>query len=190
MNKKYELVLDSAIEVFGKKLFQIRALASFGIVSEGDLGGYIEKEDNLSDCGDAWVFGNAQVFGDAQVSGNAQVFGDAQVSGNAQVFGDAQVSGNARVYGDAQVYGNARVSGDAWDKSPAYINATKFSITMCKKGYLQIGCQCHSIKKWLSHGEKIGKRYGFSDEEIAEYRVWVEAIAKIYPDALDAPEDE
>ena len=117
--KKFELTAEFVTNVFGKKLFRIKALVAFGNVEKGELGGFIEKEDNLSHDGDAWVFGNAQVYGNARVSGDARVYGNARVSGNAQVYGDAwvsgdaQVYGNARVFGNAQVYGNARVSGDA-----------------------------------------------------------------------------
>ena len=116
--KKYELTAEF-IEKWGKKLFRIKALISFGSVEAGELGGYIEKEDNLAHDGNAWVSGNAEVYGDARVYGNAEVYGDARVSGdarvygNAEVYGDAWVSGNAEVYGDAEVYGNARVCGDA-----------------------------------------------------------------------------
>ena len=71
MNKKFELLLDDTITIFGIKLFRIKALISFGNVEEGELGGYIEKEDNLSVSGNAWVYGNAWVSGDAEVYGNA-----------------------------------------------------------------------------------------------------------------------
>ena len=73
--KKFELTTNSKMHL-GKKLFQIRALISFGNVEEGDLGGFIEKEDNLSQSGDAWVYGNAEVSGNARVSGNAEVSGN------------------------------------------------------------------------------------------------------------------
>ena len=111
--KKFELTAEFVTNVFGKKLFRIKALVAFGNVEKGELGGFIEKEDNLSHDGDAWVYGNAQVSGDARVYGNAQVFGNARVYGNAQVSGNARVYGNAWVYGDAWVYGNAQVSDDA-----------------------------------------------------------------------------
>ena len=42
-------------------LYQIRALKDFGNVKVGDLGGWIEKEANLSQQGNAWVSGNALV---------------------------------------------------------------------------------------------------------------------------------
>ena len=116
--KKYELTAEF-IEKWGKKLFRIKALISFGSVEAGELGGYVEKEDNLAQDGDAWVYGDARVYGDAWVCGNARVYGnarvcgDAEVYGNAEVCGDAWVCGNARVYGDAEVCGDARVYGNA-----------------------------------------------------------------------------
>ena len=117
--KKFKLTSEFIVDISGVKLFRIKALIEFGNVKAGDLGGYIEKEENLSHMGNAWVSGNAQVSGDARVSGNARVSGDAQVFGDARVFGNARVSGDARVFGnaqvsgDARVFGNARVSGDA-----------------------------------------------------------------------------
>src|SRR3990167_6793001 len=84
---KYELTKKSIINNRGKKLFQIKAITSFGSVIKGELGGYIELEKNLAQVsGDAWVFGNAWVFGDAWVSGNAQVFGNARVFGDIKLF--------------------------------------------------------------------------------------------------------
>ena len=72
--KKFELTNDTKI-VFGKKLFRIKALVSFGNVKAGELGGYVEKEENLSHDGNAWVYGNARVCGNARVYDNARVYG-------------------------------------------------------------------------------------------------------------------
>ena len=52
----------------GGKLFRIKAKINFGAVEAGELGGYIEKEDNLSENGNAWVSGDAMVYGDAIVT--------------------------------------------------------------------------------------------------------------------------
>lgn len=123
--KKYELTEECKSLNNGTKLFRIRALRDFSNVKAGDLGGWIEKEGNLSHEGDAWVYdyaivcGKARVFGDARVSGYAEVFGDAVICGNALISGDAVICGNARVSGDAWVsedacvYGNSEVSGNA-----------------------------------------------------------------------------
>ena len=64
--KKYEMLPESG-------LYRIRALIDIPRhgVKVGDLGGLIEKEENLSHDGDCWVYDDARVFGDARVSGNA-----------------------------------------------------------------------------------------------------------------------
>ena len=103
--KKYKLTGDCKV-FMGRKLFRIRALISFGDVDAGDVGGYIENEKNLSQYGDAWVYGNAKVYGDALVCGNAKVYGDAKVFGNAEVCGNAKVFGNAD-YATVHGFGSA-----------------------------------------------------------------------------------
>lgn len=58
--KKF-ILTDVSKEVFGVKLFQIKALISFGSVSKNELGGWVEKEENISQTGNAWVYGDAWV---------------------------------------------------------------------------------------------------------------------------------
>ena len=111
--KKFELTTESITNALGKKLFRIKALVEFGDVKAGELGGYVEKEGNVSQDGNAWVYEDAAVYGDAKVYEDAQVYGYAQVYGDARVYGYAQVYGDARVYGDAAFSGDARVSGNA-----------------------------------------------------------------------------
>jgi len=125
MTNKYKLTSKTKTE-YGITLYRIEALKDFGGIKKGDKGGWIEKEENLSQVsGNAWVYGDTQVSGDAQVSEDAWVYGNAQVYGNARVYGNAQVSGNARVFGDTQVFGNARVSEDArvYGNAQVYGNA-------------------------------------------------------------------
>lgn len=49
-------------------------MISFGEVGAGELGGWIEKEENLDASGNARVCGNARVYGDARVDGDARVY--------------------------------------------------------------------------------------------------------------------
>lgn len=63
--KKFELTTETKINICGKKLFRIKALISFGLIIAGEKGGWIEKEENLSQSGNAWVFGNAEVYDNA-----------------------------------------------------------------------------------------------------------------------------
>lgn len=70
--KKFELTTEQKINWFGHTLYRIKACISFtttnGLeVNEGDLGGWVEKESNLSHIGKAWVWGNAEVCGNANL---------------------------------------------------------------------------------------------------------------------------
>jgi hypothetical protein len=105
MIKKYELLKSDTIIQQGKTLHHIRYLIDIPRhnIKVGDLGGFLESENNLSHDGDAAVFDSAWVYGNAMISGYARVSGYAWVYGNAKVFGNAKVSGNVVVYGNAKV---------------------------------------------------------------------------------------
>lgn len=118
-DKKYELVKeDKKTFTDGGAIYRIRALKDFGDVKTGDLGGYIEKEDNLSQEGNCWVYDNARAFDNAKVYENAKIYGEAQVCDNVKIFGNAEIFENGLVRGvtevsdNAQIYGNALVRND------------------------------------------------------------------------------
>ena len=157
--KKFELTTEFITNAFGKKLFRIKALVEFGDVKAGELGGYVEKEENVSQDGNAWVSGDARVYGNAWVHGNAKVYDDAWACGNAWVRGNARVYGDARVSGNAWVSGNARVSGNAWvygDADYALVQGfgTEFRCTTFYRGKnkkIMVNCGCF-------HGDLEGFR--------------------------------
>ena len=123
--KKYKLVKNNVSYFAGTKLYQIKALKDFGNVKKGELGGWIESENNLSHDGDCWIHGNALVCGNAYVSCDVQVYDRACIYDNAHVsekaivcssvriYGNSHVSGNAYISGCSQVYGQSLVYGDA-----------------------------------------------------------------------------
>lgn len=168
MSKKYELTSETIETDEGITLYRIKALKDFGNVNKGDLGGFIESEDNLSQEGRTWVYDNARVYENAQVSGNAcvyenahvydnaRVFGNAVVFGNALVYENAQVSGDVQLYGNAQLCGNAQVSGDACIYGNAKVTSvddystisnfgTQYRTTTffrCEDGEIRVSCGC------------------------------------------------
>ncbi len=107
MSRKYEL-LDESIEVDGFTLHRIRALRDIpGVAKEGELGGFVQDERNLSHEGRCWISEQARVMG------NAQVLHSAHVRGNVVVTGDAEVAGSAFIDQDATIKDRAYVGGRA-----------------------------------------------------------------------------
>lgn len=167
--KKYELT-DETIVYLGHTLHRIRALISFNDVQAGDLGGWIETEDNLDQDRSAWVYGDARVYGDAQVCGDARVYGNASVCGNAEVYG------NARVCGDAQVCGN-----DTWMTfGPAGSRNDFTTFFACADGGIGVKCGCFhgnlddfAAKVQATHGDNDHAKVYNAAIEAAKMRICV-----------------
>ena len=88
--KKFEFTGETKILFNGTILHRVKALVEiklgYFIVKAGDLGGWIEKEENLSQVDNAWVCDNAWVWGNAEVCGNAWVCGDSYVRKSEHCF--------------------------------------------------------------------------------------------------------
>ena len=103
MANKYKLDESDTIKAGGKTLYRIVALKSFSDVKEGDTGGYIESEENLSQEGDCWVYHDSMVYEHATVTDNAVITNDAIVYDNAKVADYGAVAGNVKLHGNCQV---------------------------------------------------------------------------------------
>lgn len=112
-SKKYEILLDTKTYFKGRVLYRIRALKDFADVKAGDLGGYIQRERNLSQEGNCWVYDDAKVHNGAQVYDNAKVYGSAIVCGFAEIYDNAEVGDNAKVFGYAGVCAESKIGGNA-----------------------------------------------------------------------------
>ena len=168
--KKFELTSETRVHL-GTTLYRIKALISFRNVSAGDLGGFVEKEENLDQSGDAWVYGDAMVYGNARVSGDAWVCGDAWVSG------DAWVCGNARVYGNAWV---DKIGSVFWISAIGSRNDTS-TFFKCNDGKIRVSCGCFfgdleefSAKVKETHGENEYGRVYMLAIEMAKARISLE----------------
>lgn len=109
--KKYEIT-NKFIEFEGKTLYRIKALHDFNDVKTGDLGGFVESEDNLSHHGDCWIYGNTKVLDDAYVDGNARVLGNAVVRHSSRITENAVICKNAYI-SNSYIHGVAVITDDA-----------------------------------------------------------------------------
>ena len=175
---KYKLTEETK-EFLGRKLHRIVCVTAFASVSVGDIGGWVESESNLSQEGNAWVYGdalvcgNAKVYGNAKVFGNAEVYGNAKVCDNAEVFGDAKVCDNAKVFGDAKVYGNADfiVLKNSWS------SGRYFTYTASNKMW-KVGCFYGSGKKLIEKAYEDSELSGKCYEATVKYVEEIERLKK------------
>ena len=184
--KKYKLLGTDTKIFLGRTLFRIQALASFSDVQQGDLGGYIEREENLAHEGNAWVYDDAYVYDNARVCDNARIYGDAQVCDNAHICDNAQIydaaciSGNAYICKNAQIYNDAWVFGSAWVSDDAWISND--ADVLCISG---IGSAYPYITVYTTRNRKIFVKCGPLSGTLSEFE---EKVKKIYGDSKQARE--
>lgn len=122
--RKYEFTGETKV-FLNKTLHRIRAVVDFGTVHAGDVGGWIEKEENLNHCGDAWVYGGK------------------------------------------------------WDKSPCFIQGTKWSINISSPNTVRCGCQDHTWQKWHDSYAAISRLHN-ADDVLEEYIRYFNLLCDMY----------
>ena len=158
MDKKYELI-ESNI----KGLYRVKALKDFGHVKKGDIGGYVQSEDNLSHEGYCWVHGNAIIYDNARIYGNAQISDCAVIDGNVRIYGDSEIwdyaiiRDNALIYGDSVISGNAFIDGDAEIKTGRHIGYIEEKF----KNVLYIQCKASLITVYTDINNIIKCNIGY-----------------------------
>ena len=145
IKKHFKLTAETKIYI-GITLFRVELISNCKWGKKGDLGGWVEKEENIS--GNAWVSDDARVSGNARISGYAQVSDDARISGYARVSGDAWISGYAQVYDNAWVYDNARVYGNARASSKVFTSNFIYNLTLTDN-HIQFGCVQKTVQEWI-----------------------------------------
>ena len=115
--RKYELLLNDFIYPYGEedgpKLYRIKALRNIADdVKKGDLGGYIESVNNLSNDDESWVYDNACVSGDSLIKDFAKVKDNAFVFGSSIIKDRAVVKDYVSIGGYVTVGGNVIVKRD------------------------------------------------------------------------------
>lgn len=117
MLKKYEMTA-AAMLCSGYVLHRICAAKDFTtvdgrVIRQGDIGGWIQTETNLSQDDNCWIADNACVYGQASVKEDALVCQNAKVYNFAAIRENAIVCGKSRVYDNAVICGCAKVGDNA-----------------------------------------------------------------------------
>lgn len=83
-NKKYDFIRE-IYQQGSYLLHRIIAVCNFRQCQKGNLGGWIEKEVNLSHNGNGWVY-DGKVYGNAVTKNNGRICGDAKVYDDSKFY--------------------------------------------------------------------------------------------------------
>lgn len=166
---KYELVFNDSRTIHDPlvqqnvTVYRIRALRPVGTrVCKGDLGGYVQSLDNLSQDGESWLadeacaIGLSRIWGHAWVGENALLRDQAWAFENACATGHCDLGGAARIFGQSRVYGHTVISGQAMISGHAVIRDHAHIIGGC----------------WISGAAKVGGDLWFAGNQILTEGDW------------------
>ncbi|AJD93056.1 hypothetical protein JMA_37380 (plasmid) [Jeotgalibacillus malaysiensis] len=143
MNKRYELTnMKVVTNNYGTAyhLTQIRALVDMPThnVKAGDLGGLIEKEENLPMNENGWVSLGATVCGDAILGDSSRAEKAAFITGNAQITGTSVISGRALIGGSTLIF-NSTIKTDVEISGEAIVRDSKIggNTRINKKAFIE-----------------------------------------------------
>ena len=152
---KYKLT-DETKEYFGITLHRIVCVTAFGNVAVGDVGGFIEKEENLSQYDNAWVYDNAYVGGNAKVCGNADYIVLKNNWSSGRYFTYTLSNDKWKVgcfYGSgedlvAKAYEDSELSGDCYKAAVEYVEKI---VEAKKKAKATEECSCEITQESSHH---------------------------------------
>lgn len=123
MTRKYEITNIAHPQY--PWLHRIRALRDVRAdVHVGNLGGFVQSEENLSQDGQSWIADNAVAAEEAYIHGDAILWDYSCARGCASISGPSRIGGNAivedyaiiaagYVHGDVHISGNAKLFANA-----------------------------------------------------------------------------
>lgn len=110
---KYEILEQTYQLTDGRKVYRIKAVRDFGSVKKGEVGGFVEADDNLSHHGLCWIAGSAMALGRSQVTGDAllkdraRIYDWTMITDRCVVQDDAILKDFVFGYGDAVIGGQS-----------------------------------------------------------------------------------
>lgn len=113
MSKKYEILKDDYRFIGDAKIYRIRLLVN-GVVpnaKKGDLGGFVQNEENLDQNGSCWLYDNSIAMERARVYENAKLYDDAIIFENARASGNARMKDYSRVFQYAHITEECSIEG-------------------------------------------------------------------------------
>jgi hypothetical protein len=104
------------------KVLRIRALKDLPEhrVKAGDLGGWLQYDNNLSHTGQCWVADDSVVTGDSKIEGSSLICGNSIIDGKCYIRGYVNIE-NSRLRGGVTVTGGARIRDSVLEGFPIHV---------------------------------------------------------------------
>jgi carbonic anhydrase/acetyltransferase-like protein (isoleucine patch superfamily) len=115
----------------------------------------------------------------ASIGDDVSIGDDASIGDGASIGYSASIGNRASIGDRASIGYSASIGDDVKLLFNIYIIGSKNPITYVGNRKLSIGCHTKEIDWWLKNYELIGKKEGYTNHQIKEYKNYLEAINTI-----------
>ena len=109
MNKKFELS-NITMEYKGRTLYRIKATKDFSDVNKGDLGGWVQYEENLSQQGNCWLYDDSKCMDESRVTDNSimrdftEMYNCSKMHDYSKMYDYSKMHNYSKMYSDSIIY--------------------------------------------------------------------------------------
>ena len=182
---EYENISDLKEELL-KRNISIGNNASIGYGASVGYGASIGDNGSIGD--NAYIGKHASIGNNASIGSDVSIGHDACIGKRVSIGNNASIGSDVSIGHDACISKRVSISDDAKLIQGFYVNGSKHPVTYKCNYTLSIGCHNYSIDKWLDKCAVIGKKEGYSEEQIKEYQTYIK-MAKMFHDLNYAKND-
>jgi len=199
--KHFKLTSNTKVNELGITLFQVELTIDCKFGKKRDLGGWVEREENLKGK-NAWLGINAEICLKGVIIGGeiwgGKIWGGEIMGG--EIWGGVIMGGEIW---DGKIWGGVIIGGEIWGgeiwggeimggeiiKSPLQFCFSKHFGIVCKPNYLKIGCKEFSFEYWNENFKSICESENYNESEIETYAIFIQLALKIGNDCFEKDEN-
>ena len=108
---------------------------------------------------------------------------NAKIGNYAKIGYNVEIGANAKIGDYAKIGDNAKIGDDEIIKT-IFITGSRHPVLWYGKDIIHVGCMKNTIAWWLSEGEEAGRKEGYSEAELQEYKQYF-LICKQLQDSIN-----
>ena len=171
MNKKFELS-NITMEYKGRTLYRIKATKDFSDVNKGDLGGWVQYEENLSQQGNCWLYDDSKCMDESRVTDNSimrdftEMYNCSKMHDYSKMYDYSKMCGCSEMYNFTEIHGYSKMC----DSSKIHDYSKMYAYTeMHDSSEMYDYSEMHGSSEMYDYSEMHNYSKMYSDSIIYDY---------------------
>ena len=155
-------------------------------IGENSRIGYNSRIGDNSTIGENSTIGYNSTIGEnstigynSRIGDNSTIGYNSRIGDNSRIGENSTIGYNSRIGENSRIGYNSRIGDNSMIRT-LYITGSRWPVSYYGYDHILIGCKKLTIKQWLKEGKKIGLAEGYTKEELAEYKGYIEMIQDLH----------